>query len=451
MADDNKAVTSTDEVKEILSNSEKTEEKAVEIEVEDSKNKSEDVDVIDNNNTTKSDSETSELEKNIPEETAFEKSEEKVVGFGQKIVQIIKNPKKTGILGAIIAVILIVFFVMNGPKSVINDIKLTFSGYDERGTATYNEVEVKAKIAQIIAEKNGVKVPEIQNANSSLNALNDFMKNVFSGNADYYKKLSAIAGQYEAVVITLDKSSNLKNGDIITVTVQTGPNSPIKAETKTFTVSDLKPITKVDMQTVLTENVVSSTGYNGYGSLKYDTDIYKIKESGLTNLKNGQKITVQIKDSYIDNLLKNGKVFEGNKTTTIEIKGLKDLKTIKNITDVYAQVADLAKAKYANTNGSSYTYSIEKKNDFMKYEPSSRKNTVTMVSVYKINEKYSGYGGDTVKDYYVIIGYSNLELFENSVILSDLQYKTYSHSSEYKDENSANAYLKSKGFVEYKR
>lgn len=366
----------------------------------------------------------------------------------QKLMTIFTDKKKVGVLAIAVIAIFAIFTVMNGPKSVISDVKVTFSGYDERGKATYNEVEVKAKIAQIIAEKNGIKISDVSNITS---LWNDLLKNVASGNIEYYKKISAIEQQYSSVVITLDKTSNLTNGDIVTVTIKTGNNSPIKSETKTFTVSGLKPVAKVDIQTILEENTVTSIGYNGYGTLKYDSDIYTVKDSGVKNLQNGQKISVQVKDAYIKKLLNEGKVFDGDTVTMVEVEGLTELKTIKNIADVYSKVLDLAKSKYANTAGSSYTYTIEKKNDFMKYTTSSNKGYITPVSVYKVSEKSSRDGGDKIEEYYVIVGYSNLEIFDNSIILADIQNKTYSHYSKYSDEDSANAYLKSQGFVEYKR
>lgn len=397
--------------------------------------------------------EISSVEKEATIEDVSQRNEKepetKKADFSKK--SIFADKKKLGILAAVLVVFFALFSMMNGPKSVINDVKVTFTGYNERGTATYNEVEVKAKIAKIIAEKNGIKAPDVSNASNASASLNDILKNLVSGNTEYYKKLGAIEQQYSSVVISLDKTSNLKNGDTVTVTIKAGNNSPIKSETKTFTVSDLKPITKVDAESVLSENPVVSTGYNGYGTLKYDSNIYTIPDSGIKNLKNGQKVDVKIKDVYIKKLLNEGKIFDGNTSATIEVSGLKELNTIKNLSDLYTSVSDLAKSKYANTNGSSYTYTIEKKNDFMKYTTSSSKGFISAVSVYKVNEKYTGFSGDTTEEYYAVVGYSSLEIFDNSVILADLQYKTYSNSSKYTNEDSANAYLKSQGFIEYKR
>lgn len=383
----------------------------------------------------------------VPHEEEINIQTDKVTIF-KKIQSIFSDKKKLGILAAVVIAFIALFSVMNGPTSVINDVKVSFAGYDERGTATYNEVEVKAKIAKIIAEKNGVKAPDVSNASKASASLNDILKNLFSGNTEYYKKLSAIKQQYRAVEISLDKTSNLKNGDTVTVTIKTGNNSPIKSETKTFTVSDLKPITKVDLQSVLSENVVSAVGYNGYGTLKYDSNIYTVKNSEIKNLKNGQKVEVQIKDSYIEKILKEGKIFDGNTSTTVEVKDLKELKTINNIAEVYTKVNDLAKSEYANKVGATHTYTIEKKDDFMKYTSStSGKDKITVVSVYKINDKYRWLSEEKVEDYYVTVGYSNLDVFEESIILADLQYKTYSNSSKYTTADSANSYLKYKGLL----
>lgn len=378
-------------------------------------------------------------------------SEQKTAQIVEKVKVFFANKRNVGIVAGVVAVVMLIFFLMNGPKSIVNDVQVKFSGYDERGTLSYNDVEVKAKIAQIVAEKHGIKV-DTSNVSNTFNSIGDVAKNLLSGNTDYYKKLGEIQKYVSEINIKFDKTTNLKNGDTVTMTIVTGKDSPIKSETKTFTVSGLSPVEKINLQDIQKASPVNYTGYNGYGVLKFDTSVYTIKEAKQANLKNGQKITVTIQDGYIESLLTKGKVFDGPKTTTVEIKGLKELKAIKNIAEVYKQVGDLAKAKYANEVNASHQYTIEKKNDFMKYTPSTSGNsTITVVSVYKVNDKYKWYNEEKVEDYYVVVGYNRLEMFEESIILADIQYKTYSQSSKYTTLDSANAYLRSQGFIEYKK
>lgn len=377
--------------------------------------------------------------------------EQKTAQIVEKVKVFFANKRNVGIVAGVVAVVMLIFFLMNGPKSIVNDVQVKFSGYDERGTLSYNDVEVKAKIAQIVAEKHGIKV-DTSNVSNTFNSIGDVAKSLLSGNKEYYKKLGLIQQQYSDVNITFDKTKNLKNGDVVTLKITTGKDSPIKAETKTFTVSGLAEVEKITFDDVQKTSAITYSGYNGYGTLKFDTDVYTIKEAKQANLKNGNKITVQVNKKYIDKLLTQGKVFDGETKKTLEIKGLKELKTIKNIAEVYTKVNDLAKAEYANTVGSTHTYTIEKKDDFMKYTASSSGNDkITVVSVYKVNDKYTWFSETKVEDYYVLVGYTNLEVFDESVILADLQYKEYTYSSKYTTADSANAYLKSQGYVQYKK
>ncbi|ETD04264.1 hypothetical protein N568_0108750 [Lactococcus garvieae TRF1] len=134
----------------------------------------------------------------------FKKSDEKINIDLSKITK-----KQWMISGEIAALILAIFvgytIVNNMQKSVIKDVKVEFSGYNHQGEArlagNYDE-----KIADIMSKKTDM------------------------GSSD--------------ISVVLDKTSGLSNGDEVTVTISSElKKSPVKSETKTFTVSGLKKST----------------------------------------------------------------------------------------------------------------------------------------------------------------------------------------------------------------
>lgn len=415
--------------------------------------------------------ETTEVEKNsgLSEEEAIvaavdenhvdsnESNTNKKVDIFNKIKLFFSNKRNAGIVGIVAVIMLGIFIFVNGPKSIVNDVEVKFDGYDERGTLSYNEVAMRAKIYQIIAEKNGIKA-DISNTTNTLNSLADLAKGIVSGNNEYYKKLSNAEQQAREISITFDKQTVLKNGDVVTMTISTGKDSPIKAEKKQFTVTGLKDVVKIDSNALLLENPITFNGYNNYGSVKYNTEVFKLNQKINNDLKNGQQLVFTILESYSKKLLQEGKVLTGDTTISVEVKDLKELSTISNIDTVFEKVSDFAQSKYANKTNSSYTYAIEKKQDFIAYTPENNNSyfksdaEFSAVSIYKVNEKYSSsFGGNTEENYYVVVGYDELSIYDNTIILSDLSSNEYYSYSKYTDETSVAAFLRSKGYVEYSK
>ena len=58
-----------------------------------------------------------------------------------------------------VAVIIVAFvgynIIQSQPKSLIGDVKVEFSGYEESGTVTYNSQDIAEKVAEIAYQKVG--------------------------------------------------------------------------------------------------------------------------------------------------------------------------------------------------------------------------------------------------------------------------------------------------------
>lgn len=79
-------------------------------------------------------------------------------------------------------------------------------------------------------------------------------------------------------------------------------DNPIKEETKTYTVKNLKKATTYTIESVLKDNPVSFTGFNHFGSVKFDDDKFTVNNdnSAPTDLTNGEQIIVRLSQDYIN-------------------------------------------------------------------------------------------------------------------------------------------------------
>ncbi|WP_254498689.1 hypothetical protein, partial [Salmonella enterica] len=79
------------------------------------------------------------------------------------------------------------------------------------------------------------------------------------------------AKYFEDTRINISHSQNLSNGQKVTLKITTTlKDNPIKEETKTYTVKNLKKATTYTIESVLKNNPVSFTGFNHFGSVKFD-------------------------------------------------------------------------------------------------------------------------------------------------------------------------------------
>ena len=316
---------------------------------------------------------------------------------------------------AIVALAIVAFVGYNiydsQPKSIIDEVKVQFSGYEETGKLTYNSEEIASKIEELSYRKAGFN-------NNQAKALAQKDPVAYS-EVSRNPKLAAMLQKAEAMITSVqfnfDRTSELKNGDEVTFTITTNSQSAaVKAEKKTFKVSDLKEYEKVSTADLLKETPVTFTGFNGYGIASItenpNKDAYFNFEDNKrpTNLKNGDTVTLTVSVTYINELKSKGKVVDNNKVE-VTVEGLKDLKDVKNFADLLKKNDDYSKSEHQNSSFSTYT--LESQGSYLKVIPEENKKSngkVSLITVYKVTwssgnskevrYKYYGYQAYLLKD-----------------------------------------------------
>ena len=316
---------------------------------------------------------------------------------------------------AIVALAIVAFVGYNiydsQPKSIIDEVKVQFSGYEEAGKLTYNSEEIASKIEELSYRKAGFN-------NNQAKALAQKDPVAYSEvNRD--PRLATMLQKAEAMIMSVqfnfDRTSELKNGDEVTFTITTNSQSAaVKAEKKTFKVADLKEYEKVSTADLLKETPVTFTGFNGYGIASItenpNKDGYFNFEDNKrpTNLKNGDTVTLTVSVTYINELKSKGKVVDNNKVE-VTVEGLKDLKDVKNFADLLKKNDDYSKSEHQNSSFSTYT--LEPQGSYLKVVPEENKKSngkISLITVYKVTwssgeskatrYKYYGYQAYLLKD-----------------------------------------------------
>lgn len=290
----------------------------------------------------------------------------------------------------LVAVLGVYLVYVSQPKSITDDLEISYKGYDGSGTISYNSDEIDKKIATIAYRAAGL-------SNSDIDALlNDDYVALLDINSDASKtkKLLKAEAIISDVSYHFDKTSGLSNGDKVKFQVsRNAKSSPIKSETKTFTVKGLTKVKNISIAQLLKENPVTVSGFNGYGKVDLpkvdDNDektVFEVKDaiSDDSHLKNGDKLTLKLTKDYLESLEAKGERVD-KKTIEYEVSGLKELTSISNINDLLAKNDTLVKSKYENSDY--VTYTLEKQRDYIKYISDSYLSSsaqLSIVSVYKI-------------------------------------------------------------------
>ena len=368
--------------------------------------------------------------------------------FLQKAQEIFKKKKKE-VIGAlvILAVAFVAYLGYNYynslPKSIINEVKVYFTGYDESGLLTYNSDEIASLVEAAVYKKAGFNKEQAETL-SQHNSLSDLM--IASD-----KKLSFKYVKAESMLKTIhyefNKTNNLKNGEEVTFTITTNSkNSPIKAEKKTFKVQNLKEYEKVSAKDLLKEVNVTFSGFNGYGTVSFGNSIKNYfqlnNKDSFSNLKNGDKITLTVNESYIKSLKEIGKIVD-NKNVDITVSGLKEVKDIKNFEDLIKRNDDYIKSEHKNDSSSTYT--IESQGSYMRINVNNHENgSVSLVTIYKVTKTDSKDSKSAVYKYY---GYTAYLLKDGNLDLETAS--KLPHYQETKDLEGLRAQLSSDGYKVY--
>ena len=331
----------------------------------------------------------------------------------QKAQEIFQKKKKE-VIGAlvILAVALVAYFGYSYynslPESIINEVKVDFTGYDESGNLIYNSDEIASLVEEAVYKKVGLDKDQAK----ALTKDDPVAYSMLAQDRKLSFKLMKAESMLKTIHYEFNKTNNLKNGEEVTFTITTSSkNSPIKAEKKTFKVQNLKEYEKVSAENLLKEVTVTFSGFNGYGTVTFGNSIknyFQLNSSNsYSNLKNGDKITLTVNDSYIKTLKESGKIVD-NKNVDITVSGLKEIKDIKNFEDLIKKNDDYVKSEHKNDSYDTYT--IESQGSYMRINVNNHENgSISLVTIYKVtktdskdnksvNYKYYGYSAYLLKD-----------------------------------------------------
>ena len=331
----------------------------------------------------------------------------------QKAEEIFQKKKKEviGVL-VILAVALVAYFGYSYynslPKSIINEVKVDFTGYDESGNLIYNSEEIASLVEEAVYKKVGLDKDQAK----ALTKDDPVAYSMLAQDRKLSFKLMKAESMLKTIHYEFNKTNNLKNGEEVTFTITTSSkNSPIKAEKKAFKVQNLKEYEKVSAENLLKEVTVTFSGFNGYGTVSFGNSIknyFQLNSSNsYSNLKNGDKITLTVNESYIKTLKESGKIVD-NKNVDITVSGLKEIKDIKNFEDLIKKNDDYVKSEHKNDSYDTYT--IESQGSYMRINVNNYdKGSISLVTIYKVtktdskdnksvNYKYYGYSAYLLKD-----------------------------------------------------
>ena len=368
--------------------------------------------------------------------------------FSQKAQEIFKKKKKE-VIGAlvILAVALVAYLGYNYynslPKSIINEVKVDFTGYDESGQLTYNSDEIASLVKAAVYKQAGFNKEQAE----TLSQHDSLAYSMIASDQKLSFKYVKAESMLKTIHYEFNKTNNLKNGEEVTFTITTSSkNSPIKAEKKAFKVQNLKEYEKVSTENLLKEVTVTFSGFNGYGTVTFGNSIknyFQLNSSNsYSNLKNGDKITLTVNDSYIKTLKESGKIID-NKNVDITVSGLKEIKDIKNFEDLIKRNDDYVKSEHKNNSYDTYT--IESQGSYMRINVNNHENgSVSLVTIYKITKTDSNNSKSGEYKYY---GYTAYLLKDGN-----LDLETASKLSHYwgtKDLEGLRAQLSSDGYKVY--
>lgn len=320
-----------------------------------------------------------------------------------------KNFRKFIVI-VLMALVTVSLVACSQKKSALEDVKVTFKGYDGHGYMEGDSKKITSNMIDIMAKK--AKLDDY---------LTEKLKDVVETDAaDYDLEKDATSDERDSLVkverwmkeikIRSSKKENLKNGDKVRITIKTGDkDNPVKEETKTYTVKGLKKTKKVTAKDIAKDLNVQAYGYNGKGliaitSKKYKGEVmFHIKKNG--SLSNGDKVTIKLPSEFTDYEKFD---FRGKKEFTYTVQGLKELAATKDLDEIKKVTDSMVNdeypygefEKYVNTFINMYfvptsaysDYSDEKDTSVELNDKSgleaSRKDKITIAVLYTVKDDY---------------------------------------------------------------
>lgn len=283
-----------------------------------------------------------------------------------------KISKKTWLIIAVVVIVFggIWYFASHKKVSVLDkeDVNMSFDGYDSEGSYYYNNSGIEKKIVQTLIDKTKLSDYWESKVKNNLESLSDLEELKDPENLDgmetilgqklkpserkHLLRLGQWAKDVDVDAYDNAKTSELSNGDKVTVEVTVEPNgdkdssdsaedhdvksNPIKPQKMTFKVKGLKKIKTASTKGILSKINASFSGFNGRGQIKIKTDLnnlsdrdVKVKKNG--QLSNGDKVTVKFSK---DIFKKRGYSFHGSREKTFKVSGLTNLDQVVSVASV---------------------------------------------------------------------------------------------------------------------
>lgn len=221
-------------------------------------------------------------------------------------------------------------------NNIISRIEVKFYGYNGHGDAAISNAEsVNKYMTRRVLQKDHIKKDVI---NKIVSHPDTFDYSMLSSE-DQYKIQSSIEDLSSTRLEFKGKSTELKNGDKVTVTFKNSNSElPFRDGKKTFTVKGLKKTTKVSSNKIFNQLKIKALGINGKGQIALSSENsdlinsnIKVKNNG--HLSNGDVISLTLpKAAFKDSSGKHQ--YTGSRTFKYKISGLIDSKSITNVDDI---------------------------------------------------------------------------------------------------------------------
>ena len=360
--------------------------------------------------------------------------------------QFVSNKKIVGIVGVCIVAVIAFILFSSRPTKLSKYFDVTFNGYDGHGMLNYNHEVVIEEISQAAIKKAGFSKDEIDAFESGNYQMVDT------------KKMAKYTAIMNNLKFNFDNVSDLKNGDKVTLTVSCkGNNCPFVNETKEYTVNGLDEMQEITLEDLEKEYPITFTGYNGFGSVKFDSTVYTISTAANQTLKNDDTIKVKITEGTLNTLANDGKKLkEGATSFEKKVTGLPEITDVGGLNDILNKTDILMQSKTKPEDGwfDKTTYVTEKQQDYILFNASDSKDSegkLSLLTIYKITKTVTPDSDSSrtaeTTTYFTYFGYINLTVSEGKIIQKDMSYHEEYTSTEWENFDSIDADLKKDGYA----
>ena len=360
--------------------------------------------------------------------------------------QFVSNKKIVGTVGVFIVAVIAFIWFLSRPTKLSKYFDVTFNGYDGHGMLSYNHEVVIEEISQAAIKKAGFSKDEIDAFESGNSQMVDT------------KKMAKYTAIMNNLKFNFDKVSDLKNGDKVTLTVSCkGNNCPFVNETKEYTVNGLDEMQEITLEDLEKEYPITFTGYNGFGSVKFDSTVYTISTAANQTLKNDDTIKVKITEGTLNTLANDGKKLkEGSTSFEKKVTGLPEITDVVGLNDILNKTDILMQSKTKPEDGwfDKTTYVTEKQQDYILFNASDSKDSegkLSLLTIYKITKTVTPDSDSSrtaeTTTYFTYFGYIKLTVSEGKIIQKDMSYHEETTSTEWENFDSIDADLKKDGYA----